>query len=50
MIRATVAKLGMAALGAAMLAASLGLNAGPPAKKIRVIYTNDTMGYIEPCG
>ena len=25
-------------------------SAGETPKKIRIIYTNDTLGYLEPCG
>ena len=29
---------------------SIGINAGETSKKVRVIFTNDTLGYLEPCG
>ena len=39
------------------LAAVISMTAGPPSmraedteKRIRIIYTNDTLGYLEPCG
>ena len=48
--RFTLAKLGLAALVIGAIAASIGLHAGDVPKKIRVIYTNDTLGYLEPCG
>lgn len=35
---------------AGVIAASIGLDAGVGPKKIRVIYSNDTLGYLEPCG
>ena len=50
MNRSAIAKLGLAALVIGVIAASLGLNAGVAPKRIRVIYTNDTLGYLEPCG
>ena len=33
-----------------VVAASIGIHAGVGPKKIRVIYTNDTLGYLDPCG
>lgn len=33
-----------------LTAAAIGLNAGEPAKTVRIIYTNDTLGNAEPCG
>ncbi|MEN6356735.1 MAG: hypothetical protein ABFD83_06590 [Armatimonadota bacterium] len=29
---------------------SVGINAGEQTKSIRIIYTNDLLGYTEPCG
>ena len=29
---------------------AIGGNAGESPKKLRIIYTNDTQGQIEPCG
>ncbi|MCE5322926.1 hypothetical protein LLG46_06385 [bacterium] len=29
---------------------SVGINAGEQPKSIRIIYTNDLLGYTEPCG
>ena len=29
---------------------AVGINAGEPPKKIRIIYTTDTLGWLEPCG
>ena len=47
-------RIGPCVLGAiaivALVAASLALHAGGGPKKIRVIYSNDTLGYLEPCG
>lgn len=41
-------------LGVALLAAitvgAIRINAGEMTKKIRVLYTDDTMGYWQPCG
>jgi hypothetical protein len=42
--------LSMLALGLGIIAASLGTDAQAPSTKIRIIYTNDTLGYLEPCG
>jgi hypothetical protein len=35
---------------AAGLVWAVGGNAGEHPKKLRIIYTNDTQGMIEPCG
>ncbi|MCL5105277.1 MAG: hypothetical protein M1133_14365 [Armatimonadetes bacterium] len=35
---------------AAAIPAGVGTHAGQTAKTIRVLYTNDTMGYADPCG
>ncbi len=32
------------------LAWALSINAGETTKTVRIIYTNDTMGYLEGCG
>lgn len=45
-----IARLGLAVLLLGSIAASVALRAGDVPKKIRVIYTNDTLGYLEPCG
>jgi 2',3'-cyclic-nucleotide 2'-phosphodiesterase (5'-nucleotidase family) len=39
-------------IAAVAIATILGIdiNAQTPAKTVRIIYTNDTMGYLEPCG
>lgn len=29
---------------------AIATNAGETPKKVRIIYTNDTLGYLEPCG
>ncbi len=29
---------------------ALAINAGEAPKHVRIIYTNDTLGYLEPCG
>jgi len=34
----------------ALVVASLAIHAGGQSKAIRIIYTNDTLGYLEPCG
>lgn len=41
-------RLGVIALGTAIIAAFLGIGAQPKAERIRIVYTNDTMGYLEP--
>jgi len=46
----SIVRLGLAALVIGAFATSMGLNAGDVPKKIRVIYSNDTLGYLEPCG
>lgn len=38
------------ALAAVIAAATVGINASETPKKLRIIYTNDLTGYIEPCG
>jgi hypothetical protein len=43
-----LARLGVVALGIGIIAASIGIGAQPTVKRIRVIYTNDTLGYLEP--
>ncbi len=50
MKRSLIARLGLAALAIGAIGTSIGLNAGDVPKKIRVIYSNDTLGYLEPCG
>ena len=50
MNRSSITRLGLAALVIGVVATSIGLNAGDVPKKIRVIYSNDTLGYLEPCG
>lgn len=42
--------IGVTLLALGVIAASMTLNAGDVPKKIRVIYTNDTSGYLESCG
>jgi len=37
-------------LAGSVVFAALGINAGETPKKIRVIYTNDTLGNLAPCG
>ncbi len=34
----------------AVLLCTVGTNAGEQAKKVRIIYTNDTLGWLVPCG
>jgi hypothetical protein len=29
---------------------AVAINAGETPKQVRIIYTNDTLGYLEPCG
>jgi P pilus assembly chaperone PapD len=48
--RSMIARFGLAVLLLGSIAASVALRAGDVPKKIRVIYTNDTLGYLEPCG
>jgi hypothetical protein len=43
-----LARLGLAVLGVVIIAASLEIGAQPTPKTIRILYTNDTMGYLEP--
>lgn len=38
------------ALVVAFAAASMRIQAGETTKKVRLIYSNDTLGYLEPCG
>ena len=35
---------------AAIAVATVGISAGETPKKLRIIYTSDLSGYIEPCG
>ncbi len=39
-----------AVLISGLISTIIGINAGQEPKKVRVIYTNDTMGYLESCG
>lgn len=39
-----------ALLLAAILSITIGINASETPKKIRIIYTNDTLGVLDPCG
>ncbi|NLN79737.1 MAG: hypothetical protein GX141_12580 [Armatimonadetes bacterium] len=41
--------LGFAAL-VAITVATLNLNATEMSKKVRIVYSGDTMGYWQPCG
>ena len=34
----------------AIVAMSVGTDAGEKPVKLRVIYSNDMLGYVEPCG
>jgi 2',3'-cyclic-nucleotide 2'-phosphodiesterase (5'-nucleotidase family) len=43
-------RLGLAVLVFSAIAVSVALRAGDPPTKIRIIHTNDTLGYLEPCG
>jgi hypothetical protein len=43
-----LARLGLVALGTGIIAASIGIGAQPTPKKIRILYTDDTLGYLEP--
>ena len=47
--RMNILLLGIALI-VAIVCAAVGINAGDTTKKIRIIYTNDTLGYVEPCG
>lgn len=51
---ARLGSIGKAVLGVTMLAAlavgGIRINAGETPKKIRIIYTDDMMGYWQPCG
>lgn len=38
------------ALVAVVAGAAVTINAGGAPKTVRIIYTNDLMGYAEPCG
>lgn len=49
-MRSLLAPLVIIASVMALLAVSFGTGAQTPAKRIRVIYTNDTLGYVAPCG
>ena len=42
--------LGSIALLALLISIAIGINAGEPTKNIRIIYTNDTLSYVDPCG
>ncbi|MCL5104982.1 MAG: hypothetical protein M1133_12830 [Armatimonadetes bacterium] len=48
-LRASVVAVTMAVFAIAILA-GVRIDAGQRAKSIRIIYTNDTMGYADPCG
>jgi|GEM_PF-3600740 hypothetical protein len=45
-------KIGLVALSILLVSGLLVIAtvAGQTSKVIRIIYTNDTLGYIEPCG
>jgi len=43
-------KVGFVALVTCLVAASVAIKASSRVTTIRVIYTNDTLGYFEPCG
>jgi hypothetical protein len=47
---AQIVRLTLAGLVACAVTVPLVTNAQSPARKIRVIYTTDTLGYLEPCG
>lgn len=42
--------LGCIAVAAAIVVSALTSNAGESPRKLRIIYTNDLMGYVESCG
>ena len=44
------AKVALLVLIGGIAVGSIALRASDPAKNIRIIYTNDTLGYLEPCG
>lgn len=33
-----------------LVSVAMGINASETTKNIRIIYTNDTSGYVDPCG
>ena len=37
-------------LAAAIAAVAVGINAAEAPKRIRIIYTGDMLGYVDPCG
>lgn len=38
------------ALASCLALAGIGIDAGQEPKKLRIIYSNDTLGYLEACG
>lgn len=48
--RSSTAVLVGLALVSVVAAAAVSINAGENPKSIRIIYTNDMQGYVEPCG
>ncbi|MHB9037195.1 MAG: hypothetical protein ACYC64_11060 [Armatimonadota bacterium] len=46
--RVAVAVCAVVLLAAGMI--SVGINASEKTKSIRIIYSNDLLGYAEPCG
>ncbi len=50
MIRFRSANVIMCGLVLIVAVAAVAINAAEPPKKIRIIYTGETLGYYEPCG
>lgn len=43
-------KAGLLAIAVALAAASVAIKANSLGTTLRIVYTNDTIAYLEPCG
>lgn len=50
MRRSLLIRLSLIVLLIALAAASFRIGAQSPVQSVRIIYTNDTNSYLEPCG